>query len=148
VYRWDSSAAQWVRCLTAASILSDSTYVFQCSVASSGIFGLFGPLPTSNNIVAYPNPARLRSNSAVMFDGIGISEVWVYSIDGFLLAHASQSGAIDPSIDKTKTGFFEWRLRSNRGKAVSPGVYYAYIGYADVLTKAIKKKAQKIFVLP
>jgi hypothetical protein len=148
VYRWDSSAVKWVQCVTAASMLSDSTSVFQCTVASSGIFGLFGPLVTSNNIVAYPNPVRLKSNGAVIFGGIDVREVWVYAVDGFLLAHAAQNGTMDPSMDKTKDGFIEWRLKSNRGAAVSPGVYYAYIGYADVVTQSVKKKAQKIFVLP
>jgi hypothetical protein len=130
---------------------ANSILVFQCPVVSSGIIGLFGPLQNtaSNNIIAYPNPARIKSNGAVTFSGTDVMEIWIYTIDGFLLSHAAKGAAIGPSLFDLKNGKgFSWLLCSNRGKPVSPGVYYASIRYKDVMTKGMKKKLQKIFVVP
>jgi hypothetical protein len=150
LYRWDNSLLQWDSIPGSVSRQANSILVFRCPVVSSGIIGLFGPLQTtaSNNIIAYPNPARIKSTGTVTFSGTDIIEIWIYTIDGFLLSHAAKGASVDQSFHEAPNGFFSWLLRSNRGKPVSPGVYYASIGYKDVMTKGMKKKLQKIFVIP
>jgi hypothetical protein len=152
LYRWNSSLMQWNQCTTTSTRLADSTIVFACPVNSSGIFGLFGrQQDTTSAIFVFPNPARLKSNGAITFRGKeardSLLEIWIYTIDGSLLAHGTAGAGLDPSLGKVKYGF-SWKLRNNRGQAVSPGVYYAYVGSKDLRTKGMRKKAQKLFVVP
>ena len=152
LYRWDNTLLQWQPCPATVSRLTDSTFVFQCPVPSTGIFGLFArQQETISAIYVYPNPARLKSNGTITFRGNSardsLIEIWIYAIDGFLLAHGSANAGLDPSLNKTHYGF-SWRLQSNRGRTVSPGIYYASMGYTDPLTKGMKKKTQKVFVVP
>jgi hypothetical protein len=148
LYRWDNTHVQWQRCSATVGRSADSTLVFQSTVASPGIFGLFGHrVDTSGAIVAFPNPARLKSDGTIYFKGKNVLEIWIHAIDGSLLSHGAKGAGLDPSLLETKDGF-SWRLQSNRGRAVSPGVYYASVGYKDSLTKGIKRKIQKVFVIP
>jgi hypothetical protein len=149
VYRWDDPQRTWRVCPAAVSRSPDSGYVFELPVTSGGLFGLFGLKQdtTMPAVVAFPNPARLRQGDAVSFIGKDILEIWIYTIDGVLLSHAVTGAAADPSLRETKNGF-SWRLQNNRGASVSPGVYYARVGYKDSLTKGMKRKAQKLFVIP
>jgi hypothetical protein len=152
LYRWDNSLLQWQLCPGTVGHLPDSTFVFSSPVTTAGIFGLFGrQQDTTSALYVYPNPARLRSNGAIIFKSKeardSLLEIWIYSMDGSLLVHGTANGRIDPSLSRTQYGF-SWKLQSNRGKPVSPGVYYAYLGYTDPLTTGLKKKAQKLFVIP
>jgi len=152
LYRWDNSRLQWQKCAATVSHSADSTLVLQSTITATGIFGLFGRLlDATAAIVAFPNPARLKSNTGITFTGTNakdsLTEIWIYAIDGSLLAHGANGARPDPSLSKTKYGY-SWKLQSNGGKAVSPGVYYACVGYKDFLTNGKKRKAQKVFVIP
>jgi hypothetical protein len=154
VRRWDNSLLQWQPVPAALSRSPDSTFVFTCPVTATGIFGVFGrPTDTTSAMYAYPNPARLnlKSNNAITFRAKeakdSLLEIWIYAIDGSLLAHGSISTGLDPSLSKAKYGF-SWKLQSRSGRPVSPGVYYAYLGYRNQVTNGMKKKVQKVFVIP
>jgi hypothetical protein len=148
VFRWDSTLLQWQRCTATASLSADSTFTLRCPVTTAGIYGLFGSMQdTASTVVAFPNPVRLKSNGAISFRGRDILEIWIYGIDGSLVSHGAKGETLEPSLGATKDGF-SWKLQSARGRTVSPGVYYAYVGFKDLRTKGMKKTARKVFVVP
>jgi hypothetical protein len=155
VYLWDATLLGWQRCPSVNSLSADSTFLLRSPVASAGTYGLFARLKdTTSAIVAFPNPARLNSTARITFAGTrardSVVEIWIYAIDGSLVAHGANGGGpagLDASLSATKYGF-SWKLQSKRGKTVSPGVYYAYLAHRDIQTKAVKKKSQKVFVIP
>jgi len=119
--------------------------------ALSRIYALFVKafaVDTTVPFTAYPNPARIANRKAMLFRGQNILELWIYAIDGTLLTHAVKGQNGQPrSLVESAYGF-DWQLCNAAGAAVSPGIYFAHIGYKDPVTKGMKKKAQKLFVIP
>jgi hypothetical protein len=151
VFRWNSGSLRWSECLPFTVLSRDSIYRWQCTVTLPGIYAVFAQLftPDSSGLpfVAFPNPVHVRGGGSCIFQGNSLVELWIYSIDGTLVAHALRGQGASPSIAETRDGF-EWRLISSSGKKVAPGIFYAYVGYKDEKTKGMRKKSQKLFVLP
>jgi hypothetical protein len=152
VCRFDLLAGKWSPCTSVAAPPADSAIVTrQCSPPSPGIYALFVKAFTVDTTVpftAYPNPARITRDSRMAFRGSNILELWIYTIDGTLLTHAVKGQGGQPrSLVESSYGF-DWRLCNAAGAAVSPGIYFAHIGYKDPVTKGMKKRAQKLFVIP
>jgi hypothetical protein len=151
MFRWDSGSLRWSKCLPVTWSSRDSIYRWQCAVNVPGIYAVFAQLftPDSSGLpfVAFPNPVHMRGGGTCNFQGNSLVELWIYSIDGTLVSHALRGSGASPSIAETRDGF-EWRLISSSGKRVAPGIFYAYVGYKDEKTKGMRKKSQKLFVLP
>ena len=116
-----------------------------------GIYALFVrafTVDTSVPYVAYPNPARKSRDTRMAFRGANLLELWIYAINGTLLAHDVKGQNSQPRSLAESTYGFDWHLCNAAGAAVSPGVYFAYVGYRDPVTKGMKKQAQKVFVIP
>ena len=159
ICRWDDAARSWKRCKSqfAPGLFSDSLkYSRRCPLSVPGIYGLFGLLPNpdrdliSGTFVAFPNPARIKKDGVIRFQGKNIIEVWIYSINGGLISHAvkGENGQAQSFYENQKYYSLDWKLRSTSGATVSPGVYYARVGYKNEVTKGMTRKLQKIFVLP
>jgi hypothetical protein len=157
ICRWDDTARKWIRCWSklVPGVPSDSlTYSRRCFDSIPGVYGMFGLLPNpdrdfiSSTFVAFPNPARIKKDGLIRFQGKNILEVWIYSINGGLISHAvKDENGQTRSLPETTYGF-EWKLCSTSGTAVPPGVYYARVGFKNEQTRGMTKKLQKIFVLP
>ena len=97
--------------------------------------------------IVFPNPVHLKGGSKCIFQGKALVELWIYSVDGTLVSHAVSGQGPHTSVKENAYGF-EWLLSSGSGTTVAPGIYYAIVGYKDETTKGMKKKSQKVFVLP
>jgi hypothetical protein len=159
VCRWDDKARSWKRCGSrlVTGLPNDSLkYSRLCPLSIPGIYGLFGLLPNadrdliSGTFVAFPNPARIKKDGLIRFQGRNILEVWIYSINGTLISHAvkGENGQTQSFSENPKYYSLDWKLRSTSGATVSPGVYYARVGFKNEQTRGMTKKLQKIFVLP
>ena len=150
IYQWDNGKQKWTILKTSSFSQVDSVFQWQSAITSPGLFGVFGPLVNgpSPSVDVFPNPVHLRNNGALKMLGQNILEVWISSVDGTLISHGIKgTSAVDHSLSEVGSGFW-WKLTNNINKPVSPGVYIAVIGYKDSTTKGMKKKMQKIFVLP
>jgi hypothetical protein len=154
LYRWDGVSRKWIKFLIHPTWNADQI-TWQCSIASPGVYGVFAPLrdSLSPSFVAYPNPVRLKVNGGIKITGENLLELLIFSIDGTLISRAIKGENNQPrAIVEVKRGDlvvgFIWHLCSPGGKPVPPGVYFARVGWKDPVTKGMKKKLQKIFVLP
>jgi hypothetical protein len=149
LYLWNDSI--WTRVRDSVSYKSQSLHDI-ASLVQPGIYGVFYssllPVDTANSVAVYPNPAHIRRDGSIAFRGKSLLELWIYSIDGTLVAHDIKGRNNQPrSVAESPYGF-DWRLCSAAGTAVSPGVYFAHVGYKDPITKGMKRQAQKMFVVP
>jgi len=141
LFRYNTATGKWTSLGGAATGGDSATVGRQASLPEPGVYALFVRgifVDTTRPFVAFPNPVRLSKDTSVTFRGAHVLELWVYTVSGNLIAHSVNDGDIA----------FGWRLRNAAGLKVSPGVYFAYVGYMDTTTKGMKKRAQKIFVLP
>ncbi len=151
ICRWNAPSGNWIVCESVPEA-GDLAYVnWQCALASAGVYGLFARayVPDSTvPVVAFPNPARLGSHKPMEFRGPNILELWVYLIDGTCICYDVKGQNSDPrSLTESPYGF-DWQLCNNAGRAVSPGVYFAKVGYKDPVTKGTKVVMRKLFVIP
>ncbi len=149
--RYSASSGKWSSCAGAAVAGDSSNVVWQCAPPGPGIYALFVrafTVDTSVPYVAYPNPARKSRDTRMAFRGANLLELWIYAINGTLLAHDVKGQNSQPRSLAESTYGFDWHLCNAAGAAVSPGVYFAYVGYRDPVTKGMKKQAQKVFVIP
>jgi hypothetical protein len=150
LYVWIDSAWSKVNNQTVSSV-NKSLYA-AAPIVQSGIYGVFHStaswLDSMTTVAVFPNPARLKANGSIAFRGKSLTDLWIYSMDGLLLSHDAKGQNSQPrSIAETADGF-DWQLRSNSGSAVSPGIYFALIGYKNPITGTAKKQTQKVFVIP
>jgi len=151
ICRWNFSVGKWSRSVSNVGA-GDSTNVnWQCSLMSPGVYGLFARayMPDSAvAFIAFPNPARIASHKPMLFRGSNILELWIYSIDGTLIVHDIKGQNNQPqSLAESPFGL-DWNLSNSGGKTVSPGVYYAKVGFLDTGVMGERKKMQKLFVIP
>jgi hypothetical protein len=149
LYVWNNSL--WSKVNDSASYSNQSLRDI-ASLVQPGIYAVFysslSPVDTANSVAVYPNPAHIKRDGSIAFRGKNLLELWIYSIDGTLVAHDVKGQNNQPrSLAESPYGF-DWRLCSSGGTAVPPGVYFARIGYEDPITKGMKKQAQKMFVVP
>ncbi len=149
LYVWTGSA--WVNAGGTISYVNKSLYA-TAQVVQPGIYAVFHSsaswVDSLSAVAVFPNPAHLKRNSSISFRGKSLLELWIYSIDGTLIAHDVYGRNDQPRAVGESANGFDWRLCSTSGTTVSPGVYFARIGYEDPITKGMKKQAQKMFVLP
>jgi hypothetical protein len=98
----------------------------------------------------YPNPVLRQTDAFLRIEGKDIVNVTLYSIDGRLVAnadiwHPDAAKTIEYKKDKFR---FEWKLCAKNGKPVSPGTYFAIVGYRDKIAGKIKKCRSSFLVLP
>jgi len=121
-------------------------------IARNATVAFITPFPDSAHypatFTAYPNPCRIRNNGAITFLGQNILELWIYAMDGSLVGHCVKGNAGSLKSFSETTYKLVWHLCTNNGTTISPGVYYAQVGFKDQVTKGMKKQAQKIFVMP
>jgi hypothetical protein len=150
LYIWNRTSQKWNQCASVSFHEKDSVFNWHCPVTSGGTYGVFAKLPptASQTFTVSPNPSRIIADGFVHFKGTNLLEVWIFSMDGTLVAHGVKgSGQQQKVITDYRYGF-TWNLVSNNGHTLSPGVYYARVGYMDTQTKGMKKEGQKVFVLP
>ncbi len=150
IFQWDNTKKHWTMIDNVVSSFADSEFQWQCQLSAQGLYGVFGPLVNgpSPTVDVFPNPIHTKSGNVVKILGQNILEVWISTVDGLLISHGIKgNAALGHSLTEVGSGFW-WKLTNNAGKPVSPGVYLAAIGYKDTTTKGMKKKIQKIFVLP
>jgi len=157
ICRWDEEQKIWRRCKS--KIYLDQSYdtiyyTRYCRINNPGIYGLFGLLPNAERdslsitFSAFPNPVRLSSDKRICFRGKNLLEIWIYTIEGNLISHAIK-GMNYATLSFLETTYgFDWRLTNISGKNVSPGIYYAKIGYKDEKTKGMVTKLKKIYIIP
>ncbi len=101
-----------------------------------------------SSVAVFPNPVRIGANAGILFRGKNLLELWIYAINGELIAHDVYGHNDQPGAVTEDPDGFDWRLCAASGSAVSPGVYFARIGYKDPVSSGMKKQVQKMFVLP
>jgi hypothetical protein len=142
IFRWDAAGGKWLACGSRGA--GDSASInLQCAPPFPGTYGGFVRAVALPPYVAYPNPARKSTNTVMAFRGANILELWIYTMNGTLIAHANE-----PRLLPDSTYTIDWNLRNSAGAVVSPGVYFAHIGYLDPTTTGMKKGTQKVFVIP
>lgn len=146
LYVWNG--ATWSKVADSVSYVNQSLHVI-ASVSQPGIYAVFFPsTAAAGAVVVYPNPIHLRANSSVKITGKNILEIWVYDISGKLISHAlSGARSSSSSLPESSSGF-NWLLTNASGKLVFPGMYYVCLDYRDAVTQAVKKKKQKVLVIP
>lgn len=149
LYVWIGSA--WVNAGGALSYINKSLRAV-APVVQPGIYAIFHSsaswLDSMSIVAVFPNPARLRTNTSIAFRGKSLLELWIYAIDGTLIAHDVYGQNSQPRAVAEFANGFDWRLCNISGAAVPPGVYFSRIGYKDPVTMGMKKQTQKIFVVP
>jgi hypothetical protein len=142
IFKWDESRGEW----TKSGALEGSGIIFrwQSSLNAPGIFGVFGRTspPDSQNtplITAYPNPVRKSAGMRFCADGKVLMRLLVYSMKGALVYRWETAQPIDT---------LKWSLVNTSGRSLVPGMYYAFVGFKDALTKGLKKKKQKVLIMP
>jgi|WetSurMetagenome_2_1015567.scaffolds.fasta_scaffold00185_18 hypothetical protein len=148
---YNAATDTWSPCATITGHGDSANGTWQCTPFGPGLYGLFVrafTMDTATPFVAYPNPVRLSTKGKLLFRGKSLLEVWVYTINGTLIAHDVKGQNDQPRSFSESAYGFDWLLRNAAGAVVSPGVYYAVVGYEDFSTKGMKKQARKIFVLP
>ena len=145
LYVWSDTA--WSKVTDTVFYTNQSLHAITSNV-QPGTYAVFYPAASSPEVAVFPNPAHLRRDGSISFRGKSLLELWIYSIDGMLLTHDVKGRNNQPrSVGESADGF-DWRLCSNSGTAVSPGIYFARIGYNDPVKGVTKKIAQKVFVVP
>ncbi len=149
LYVWSGSA--WIKTEASISYINKSLRA-EATVGSPGIYAIFHSsaswLDSVDAVAVFPNPAHLRRDSRIVFKGKSLLELWIYSVDGILIAHEVKGQNNRPQSIDESANEFDWRLCNNSGRAVSPGVYFARIGYLDAVTKGMIKQVRKMFVVP
>ncbi len=142
IYQWDATRGEWTK--WGAIDVAATTYQWKGTLTDPGLYGVFAKAPQLDSlnqpaILAYPNP--VRKGNTVMFrsDGKVLIQLQVYSVNGALLYHSETANPVDT---------LKWSLANTREKPVVPGMYYAVVGYKDVVTKGLKRKKQKVLVTP
>jgi hypothetical protein len=149
LYVWNNSL--WSKIEDSVSYSNQSLHDL-APLVQPGIYAVFysslSPVDTANSVVIFPNPAHIKRDGSIAFRGKSLLELWIFSIDGTLITHDIYGQNDQPrSVAESQYGF-DWRLCSAGGTAVSPGVYFARVGYKDPITKGMKKQAQKLFIVP
>jgi hypothetical protein len=149
--RFDVGTGKWSPCTTIGVGDDSASINWQCMLLKSGIYGLFVrafSMDSGVQFVALPNPVRMRRDSRMAIRGSNIIELWIYTVDGTLLAHGIKGQNNQPNSLVESAYGFDWRLCNASGVSVPPGVYFARIGYKDPVTRGMKKQIKKIFVIP
>jgi hypothetical protein len=102
----------------------------------------FMPGPGSVPLVIFPNPGRLRAKKFVRFEGSGIREIRIYSMDGTRVAASA-----DRSFIRYVNGFM-WQLVNSHGSPVVPGCYTAVIVRNVASDGGEKSERHRIMVFP
>jgi hypothetical protein len=72
-------------------------------------------------------------------DGRVLQDLLIYSVSGILVYRRTTADPVDS---------LKWGLVNTAGKSVAPGMYQALIGYKDAATKGLKRKKQRVLILP
>ncbi|MGB7566297.1 MAG: T9SS type A sorting domain-containing protein, partial [Chitinivibrionales bacterium] len=146
VYVWNGAA--WSKVPDTVSFTHQSLRA-TAAVAQPGIYSVFySSMSEANAVAIYPNPVHLKTGSFVKIAGKNILDIWVYDISGKMISRATAGAQPSPaSLPESQSGF-NWLLTNASGKTVFPGMYYVCLEYKDAVTQAVKKKKQKILVVP
>jgi hypothetical protein len=143
IFLWNPLRGKWDKTGNAQS--AGNTYHWHFALNTPGLYGLFAQTSgamdaeSAGTIIAYPNPVRQRSEMRFRSEGKALMQLFVYSMNGVLVYKWETEKAVD-----TMT----WSIRNTSGKPVVPGMYYALIGYKDAPTKGLKRKRQKVLIVP
>jgi hypothetical protein len=142
IFQWDENSDEWTKSGTVAA--SATTYQWNANLNKPGMYGVFGKAPQLDSlnrpvIAAYPNP--VRKGSAILFrsEGKVLMQLLVYSMNGALLYRRDAINPVDT---------LSWDLTNTSGKSIVPGMYHALVGYKDTVTKGMKRKKQKVLIIP
>ncbi|MBN2189001.1 MAG: hypothetical protein JW699_06075 [Chitinispirillaceae bacterium] len=97
--------------------------------------------PGSVPLAIFPNPGRLRAKKYVRFEGSGVREIRIYSMDGTRVAASD-----DRSFIRYINGFM-WQLVNSRGSPVVPGCYTAVV-VRNGASGGKKSERHRIMVFP
>jgi hypothetical protein len=93
-------------------------------------------------LVIFPNPGHLRKKKFICFEGFGIREIRIYTVDGLLVTRSA-----DQSFQQYRNGFM-WRLANSHGASVVPGCYTAVVTQRNVSNGTKDVERYKIMVCP
>lgn len=118
-------------------------YRWSLPVSKPGVYALFGDAANALDIRVYPNP--IRQGGRICFQGKGILEILIYSLNGTLVL--SERNGLGP-LPQTDLYHFSGTLVNQTNKNLAPGTYFAVVGYTDPITRGARYFKQKIMVLP
>jgi hypothetical protein len=100
------------------------------------------PNSISSPLVIFPNPGYLREKKFIRFEGLGIREIRIYTVDGLLVTRSA-----DQSFQQYPNGFM-WSLVNSHGSLVVPGCYTAVVTQRNVSNGTKDVERYKIMVCP
>ncbi len=148
VFRWNALAGAWEQMPSRAASIAD-TISWRADSALQGIYVIcaseFSAQDSSGKIAIYPNPAHIRARKLMLFEGSGIQEIRIYSVDGTLVSNSLDAQA---GVFNKYNGGIQWQLVNSHGKNVVPGYYTAVITRIDPLTDKKNSTLHKVLVFP
>ena len=146
LYVWNGAA--WSKVPDTVSFTHQSLRA-TAAVAQPGVYSvLYSSTSAADAVAVYPNPVHLRAGSSVKIAGKNILDIWVYDIGGKMISRATTGALPSPASLPESSSGFNWLLTNASGKTVFPGMYYVCLDYKDAVTQAVKKKKEKILVIP
>jgi hypothetical protein len=96
----------------------------------------------SDQLIIFPNPGRINAKKFMRFEGNGIQEIRIYSVDGGLVASSK-----DKAFQRYGNGFI-WQFANSHGKTVVPGYYTAVVTRTSAPAGDKKSTLHKVLVFP
>jgi hypothetical protein len=147
---WEASANSWEK--VASTSQAAAGYVSRQSAGVlPGIYGLFASKisqPDSSDLLAVKNTGRLASRSYIRFKAADIREIRIYGSNGSFICRYGPVPTPAFQPDREFLNAVEWKLTNDRGKAVAPGTYLAYITRKDPLSERTIATRVKVMVFP
>ena len=147
LYGWNSASGAWRGIRTVFA--QGRFFEWSGTIDTSGTYIVAQPGRMSTKLFVYPNPARIRGDRSIAFEGHGLTKVWIYGMDGELVSYFDAAGA-KPTTGWAKESDYtlRWRLRNSGGNGVPPGTYLTIVGVNDYTSSNLVMRKRKIMLIP
>jgi hypothetical protein len=147
LYGWNRASSTWRGIGTVFT--QGRFFEWSGTIDTDGTYIVAQPRRMSTKLFVYPNPARIRRDRSIAFEGHGLAKVWVYGMDGELVSYFDAAAA-KPTDGWTKESDYtlRWRLRNSGGKGIAPGTYLTIVGVNDHTTSNLVMRKRKIMLIP